>query len=101
VPRGTSVLQLECIPIRIPFWYAWHVSIQIAVRLPDEMVHRLDQLVAEGTAPSRASIVEEALRRELRRHLAERDIRILERSGEDEELLAATDWAAKRFTLDD
>lgn len=77
------------------------MSTQIAVRLPDEMVQQLDRLVAEGTAPSRASIVEEALRRELRRHLAERDLRILEQSGEDEELLAASDWAAKRFTLDD
>lgn len=77
------------------------MSIQIAVRLPDEMVHQLDRLVAEGTAPSRASIVEGALRRELRRYLAERDGRILEQSGEDEELLAATQWAAKRFTLDD
>lgn len=77
------------------------MSTQIAVRLPDEMVRQLDQLVAEGAAPSRASIVEEALRRELRRHLAERDLRILGQCGEDEELLAATDGAARRFTLDD
>lgn len=77
------------------------MSTQIAVRLPDEMVHQLDRLVAEGAAPSRASIVEEALRRELRRHLAERDLRILEQSGEDEELLAMTAWAARHFTLDD
>ena len=68
------------------------MSIQIAVRLPDHMVHELDALVASGEAPSRASVVEEALRR---------DLRILEQSGEDEELMAATDWAAKRFSLGD
>jgi Arc/MetJ-type ribon-helix-helix transcriptional regulator len=77
------------------------MSIQIAVRLPDHMVHELDQLVADGTAPSRASVVEEALRRELRRYLAERDLRILEAAGEDTDLLAATDWAAKHFSMDD
>lgn len=77
------------------------MSIQIAVRLPDHIVNELDALVASGDAPSRASVVEEALRRELRRYLAERDLRILEQAGEDEELMAATDWAAKRFSLGD
>ena len=77
------------------------MSIQIAVRLPDEMVHELDKLVATGSAPSRASVVEEALRRELRRYLAERDLAILESEGEDADLLAATEWAANRFHLDD
>lgn len=85
----------------IPFWYDSEVSIQIAVRLPDHIVNELDALVASGDAPSRASVVEEALRRELRRRLAERDLRILEQSGEDEDLLAATAWAAKRFTMND
>lgn len=77
------------------------MSIQIAVRLPDDLVHELDKLVAAGTAPSRASVVEEALRRELRRYLAERDIAILESEAEDVGLLAATDWASKRMQLDD
>ena len=77
------------------------MSTQIAVRLPDAMVQELDKLIAEGAAPSRASVIEDALRRELRRYLAERDIRILEQAGEDEELLAATAWAAKRVALDD
>lgn len=77
------------------------MSIQIAVRLPDDMVHELDKLVAAGTAPSRASVVEEALRRELRRHLAERDLAILESEGEDDGLLVTTDWATTRFPLDD
>ena len=77
------------------------MSIQIAVRLPDHMVSELDDLIASGEASSRASVIEQALRRELRRYLAERDLQILEQAGEDEELLAATEWAAKRFALGD
>ena len=37
------------------------MTMQIAVRLPDEMVEFLDRLVAEGQAPSRAAVVEQAL----------------------------------------
>lgn len=43
------------------------MTIQIAVRLPDSLVADLDALVAKGEAKSRASVVERALRRELRR----------------------------------
>lgn len=77
------------------------MSTQIAVRLPESMVEELDSLIAAGEAPSRASVIEQALRRELRRHLAERDLRILESAGEDEELNTATAWVADRFRLDD
>ena len=77
------------------------MSTQIAIRLPDDMVSELDSLVAAGEASSRASIIEQALRRELRRHLAERDLRILEATGEDEELNAATTCVAEHFRLDD
>ncbi len=77
------------------------MSTQIAVRLPDDMVSELDALIAAGEAPSRASVIEQALRRELRRYLAERDLQILKEAGEDEELLAATEWAANRFASGD
>ena len=53
------------------------MTIQIAVRLPDDMVQFLDQLVASGQAPSRASVVERALAREIRREIAARDAEIL------------------------
>ena len=43
------------------------MSTQIAVRLPDELVAELDSIVLSGEEPSRASIVEQALLRELRR----------------------------------
>jgi Arc/MetJ-type ribon-helix-helix transcriptional regulator len=58
------------------------VSTQIAVRLPDGMVQFLDQLVARGQAPSRASVVERALAREFRRVIAARDAAILAEAAE-------------------
>jgi Arc/MetJ-type ribon-helix-helix transcriptional regulator len=58
------------------------VSTQIAVRLPDGMVEFLDQLVTQGQAPSRASVVERALAREFRRVIAARDAAILAEAAE-------------------
>lgn len=43
------------------------MSTQIAVRLPDDLVASVDALVEAGEARSRASVIERALRRELRR----------------------------------
>ncbi len=71
------------------------MSIQIAVRLPDSMVAELDRLVADGKAPSRASVVERALAREFRRQIAARDAAILAGSGSDPEMDALADYAAR------
>lgn len=65
------------VPIRIPQRYRARVSTQIAVRLPEELVRFIDQLVADGRAPSRAAAVSQALQRERRRELAARDAAIL------------------------
>ena len=62
------------------------MTIQIAVRLPDETVEFLDRLVAEKKAASRAEIVTRALERERRREMAARDAAILAESGEDPDL---------------
>jgi Arc/MetJ-type ribon-helix-helix transcriptional regulator len=70
------------------------VSIQIAVRLPESMVEFLDRLVAEGQAPSRASVVERALAREIRRQIAARDAAILAEAGEDRDLDSLANYAA-------
>ena len=43
-------------------------TVQIAIRLPDDMVTFLDRSVAAGNAPSRAALVTRALEREMRRH---------------------------------
>lgn len=67
------------------------MTIQITVRLDDDLVQAVDALVAEGRARSRASVVEVALERHLRRELAVRDVEILRAapSGADLDALAA------------
>jgi Arc/MetJ-type ribon-helix-helix transcriptional regulator len=62
------------------------MSTQIAIRLPDELVAFLDELVKNGDATSRAAVVARALERERRRQTAERDAAILARSGADADL---------------
>jgi Arc/MetJ-type ribon-helix-helix transcriptional regulator len=74
------------------------MTIQIAVRLPDDIVEFVDQQVAAGSAPSRAAVVARALEHERRRHVAEQDAQIyasLQRNEFDE---LAT-WAADQ-TMD-
>jgi Arc/MetJ-type ribon-helix-helix transcriptional regulator len=73
------------------------VSTQIAVRLPDSMVEFVDRLVAEGRAPSRTSVVERALAREIRRHIAARDAAILAEAGiePDQDLDGLADYVAR------
>ncbi|HEY1618595.1 MAG TPA: ribbon-helix-helix domain-containing protein [Streptosporangiaceae bacterium] len=71
------------------------MTMQIAVRLPDDMVAYLDRLVAEGRAPSRASVVERALAREIRRQIAARDATILAGAGPDADLDSLAGYAAR------
>ena len=74
------------------------MTTQISVRLPGELVEFMDELVADGKARSRASVVERALERELRRHLAERDIAILtaQPHSDDDDLDGLAAWSARR-----
>jgi Arc/MetJ-type ribon-helix-helix transcriptional regulator len=69
------------------------MSMQIAVRLPDDTVEFLDRLVAEGQATSRASVIERALAREFRRVVAARDAAILAEAGQDPDLDSLADYA--------
>jgi Arc/MetJ-type ribon-helix-helix transcriptional regulator len=71
------------------------MSTQIAVRLPDEMVRTVDELVAAGWATSRASVVERALAREFRRLAAVRDAEILAAAGPDPDLDDLAEYAAR------
>ena len=57
------------------------MSKQITVRLPDELVDFMDELVATDKATSRASVVARAMERERRRELAARDLAILSEQG--------------------
>lgn len=63
------------------------MSIQIAVRLPDQLVKSLDELVDSGAARSRASVIERALLRELRYQRMSQEVEILNSDlGADEDL---------------
>ena len=59
---------------------------QIAVRLPDDIVDFMDDLIARGDEASRASIVLRALKRERRRLGTLQDIEILKRLGPDSDM---------------
>jgi Arc/MetJ-type ribon-helix-helix transcriptional regulator len=69
------------------------MSIQIAVRLPDELVAFVDELAASGGGGSRASVVTKALERERRRRDDARDAEILARTGPDPELAGLAEYA--------
>jgi Arc/MetJ-type ribon-helix-helix transcriptional regulator len=69
------------------------MSKQIAVRLPDELVDFVDDLVESGTERSRAAVVSRALKRERRRAIAARDAEILARTGPDPELAGLVEHA--------
>jgi Arc/MetJ-type ribon-helix-helix transcriptional regulator len=59
---------------------------QIALRLPEDLVEFVDQVVRSGAERSRASVVTRALERERRRMIAMRDAAILSGAEIDSEL---------------
>lgn len=70
------------------------MSKQIAVRLSDELVDFVDQVVGSGAERSRAAVVTRALERERRRAIAARDAEILARAGADPDLAGLAAYAA-------
>ena len=77
----------------VPQWYHYGMSKQIAVRLSDELVAFVDELVDSGAEHSRAAVVTRALTRERRRAIAARDAEILSRTGSDPELQGLAEHA--------
>ena len=71
---------------------------QIAVRLSDELVAFVDEIVESGRERSRAAVVSRALEREQRRMVAARDAAILAASGPDPELEGLAFHAAELTT---
>lgn len=80
----------------IPDWYRIGMTKQIAVRLPDELVAFVDEVVGSGAERSRAAVVSRALERERRRAVAARDAEILSRTGSDPDLSGLAEHAAGR-----
>jgi Arc/MetJ-type ribon-helix-helix transcriptional regulator len=77
------------------------MSIQIAVRLPDEVVAFVDSQVTSGAAKSRADFIWHAIKREQRRLVAERDAAIYAAmSIDDDEFRGLADYAS-RVPLDE
>jgi Arc/MetJ-type ribon-helix-helix transcriptional regulator len=68
---------------------------QIAVRLADDLVAFVDEVVESGHQPSRAAVVARALKRERRRAIAARDAEILAATGPDPELAGLAEHAAE------
>lgn len=67
------------------------MSIQIALRLPDEIVEYIDAQVAAGRAKSRSDVVTRLVERDRRRERAARDVeRLLSDRSVDLDDLAAT-----------
>ncbi len=77
----------------IPEWYHLGMSKQIAVRLDDDLVEFVDDIVGSGRQPSRAAVVASALERERRRMVAVHDAEILAASGPDPELVGLAEHA--------
>jgi Arc/MetJ-type ribon-helix-helix transcriptional regulator len=71
------------------------MTIQIAVRLPDDLVAYIDSHVAAGDAISRADMVKRALEHERRHEAEKRDADIYAQHGDqDPELDAFVAWTA-------
>jgi Arc/MetJ-type ribon-helix-helix transcriptional regulator len=70
------------------------MSKQIAVRLPDELIDFVNEVVDSGASRSRAAVIARALERERRRASATRDVEILARTGPDPELAGLVGWAS-------
>lgn len=85
----------------MPGWYAFLVSTQIAVRLPEEMVAFLDKAVADGKATSRAALVSAAVEREMRRQAAETDASILRKDGTADDLDPLVNWTTGHIDIAD
>jgi Arc/MetJ-type ribon-helix-helix transcriptional regulator len=79
----------------IPEWYYYGMSKQIAVRLADDLVEFVDEVVGSGKQRSRAAVVARALERERRRTVAARDAEILAARGPDPELAGLAEHAAR------
>ena len=77
------------------------MTVQIAIRLPDDMVAFIDKSVAAGNARSRAALVARALEREMRRQAAEQDAAILRGQTAADELDELVAWSVTNAPVED
>lgn len=72
------------------------MTIQIAVRLPQELVEYIDKQIAAGNTKSRAAFLANAAERERRRQRAERDAEIYASTASDAAIEEWNVWAETR-----
>jgi Arc/MetJ-type ribon-helix-helix transcriptional regulator len=78
------------------------MTIQVTVRLPDDLVSFMDEEVAAEHARSRADVVARALRRLRRHHVALKDAEIYTLTEPDDDLLAIVEYTGSHpVRLDD
>jgi Arc/MetJ-type ribon-helix-helix transcriptional regulator len=78
------------------------MTIQVTVRLPDDLVSFMDEEVAAEHARSRADVVARALRRLRRHHVALKDAEIYALTEPDEDMLAIVEYTGSHpVRLDD
>jgi metal-responsive CopG/Arc/MetJ family transcriptional regulator len=71
------------------------MSCQVAARLTDATVQRIDEFIKRKAVPSRAAFVQVAVENEMRRRMAERDAEILMREGDYAEFDDLVKWSSK------
>jgi Arc/MetJ-type ribon-helix-helix transcriptional regulator len=71
------------------------MTTQIAVRLPDELVAFIDELVASGRFDSRAAVVTRELKRLKRRLAAERDAELYRVHGDYPDLEGLAEYMSQ------
>lgn len=76
------------------------MTVQISLRLPDDLVEFLDQSVSTGLAGSRADLVSLALEREKRRQAALADAAILNAEGPEDDLDSLVVWTADHASFE-
>lgn len=70
------------------------MSIQLTVRLPDDLVNWIDERASQA-ALSRAAVIAAAVERERRRAVAERDAAILAASTNDDDADGIAEFGSK------
>jgi Arc/MetJ-type ribon-helix-helix transcriptional regulator len=76
------------------------MTVQVAVRLPDDIAEALDSLIEAGEVESRTSVIVTAVRRELRRIQDEQDIAILRVASEPDNEFDAMHFHARSTQTD-
>jgi Arc/MetJ-type ribon-helix-helix transcriptional regulator len=72
------------------------MTVQITVRLPDQLVAWIDQEVAEGRATSRTNGIAKVLARAKRRQRSERDLLVMLNASPDPDREAREHWQETR-----